>query len=301
MTQALCGLLRWAGGEVVCSDVHAALGLSLRSVAVTGKTCVGQWAEHGADVFLAEGLRPFGLHVRALHPPSAAVGLAEHEPYVDHFRDSYTPLIRRALAHNQPVLAWQGWAGDDGGVRWGVVTRECAGDLGFAGVTRGDEASTVLVKPPIQCYVVEDVSPQSPDTSALWQCAMTRSDVFARDAVGRANFVSGPAATDAWKASLLDGGRCPACGSASAFCHVRHARAMAADRMAAIDFLTRNRPGVEPTLHPKIDALITACRETCETLNALCDAQDATPDALSVVEQRDREVAELISSLIKTM
>ncbi|MCH7872289.1 MAG: hypothetical protein IID33_11375, partial [Planctomycetes bacterium] len=145
-------------------ELVAVLGLGLMTVAVDDEPDIGRWAAYGRDVFLEDAAETYGIRLRALHPRRAAVGLGGSPEFAAHFRESYAPLIHRALAHDQPVLAWRGWAGDDFG-HWGVITHLVDERFfGFAGGQYG--IPTPLSDAAHQAYVVEAVEPTFPKVRA---------------------------------------------------------------------------------------------------------------------------------------
>jgi len=158
LAAALQAVLRWGGLELDEYTLSAILGLSfLVAVPRDGETPEGG-ETLARDWNLPAAARLVGLELRPLHPPEAACGLADVEAFAGHFLDSYVPLIRDALNHGQPVLAWQGWP-EDLARQWGIITASGREGLGLSGVVlRGEGDVLPLTAPAVQCYVVESAS-----------------------------------------------------------------------------------------------------------------------------------------------
>lgn len=169
LSSALRAVATYSGESPQLSEVHNLLGLSLLMTASRGADNSTPWPLLARDAFIVEAGRALGLTIRDIHPPEAAVGVQRAAEFRQHFDASYAPLIRRALEHHQPVLAWQGWEGK-GEFHWGIITRDDPRGVGFAGVPHPHDLVTdttqpeqVIRRPPVQVYVVEESS--SPQAS----------------------------------------------------------------------------------------------------------------------------------------
>lgn len=117
------------------------------------------WEQLARDQSIVPAATSFGLQLRALHPLAAAAGLNQSAEFPAHFRDSYVPLIRRAVEHGQPVLAWRGWPAPADQC-WGVVLESRA--EGLFGLTRRPNSAPGAVEQLVplgaahQVYVVEE-------------------------------------------------------------------------------------------------------------------------------------------------
>lgn len=178
-----------------CSATHDAIvtatgrGLGARFSLLTDVPAA--WIADRQDCSLPFVAEVFGLTVRSLNPPAAVDGLDAAPEFTGHFIDSYKPLIVRALAHGQPVLAWGGWGGHPG-FRWGVVIQEGGGALGLLGCVPGIAGVVPLTLAATQCHVVERWSGAVPDPSAVLACGV---DSILTDDGGS---VCGPAAYSHW-------------------------------------------------------------------------------------------------------
>jgi len=267
LTLALEAVLRWAGGNVRYHKLNASLGLSLRTTAVRSDVCLGTWSSFGCDAFLEETAAAFGLRLRELHPPAAAVGLADTAEFRQHFEASYAPLIRRALEHRQPVLAWRGWP-DVQSSFWGVITRTSDEGVGFAGTVMWSGGQTVpLIDPAVQVYVVEECAPCEPDDAALLRAVLARFEMALRDVPdGCPGVVTGADAFDVWASRLQVPVPCPACDQRGDRCHAQLARCLSSDRGSGVQFFLHYRDGADQTTRPLLDALLGLCHTTIDLL-----------------------------------
>ena len=207
LTRVVRLVAREAGYDVDHDDLSAALGLSLFACAVLDSPDVGDWSAHGRDAFLIEAARLFGMNIREIHPPEAAVGLRRSPEFRQHFDASYKPLIEHALAHEQPVLAWRGWVGPRD-LTWSVIRRRDDSEIGFSAAAatpdahaEGEECS--FDYPPVQVYVVETVAPTSLGPLDLTPCALEHAYQSLSNEIGAGvGLVTGPAAYDAWAQHL---------------------------------------------------------------------------------------------------
>jgi len=151
---AVClrALLAGAGREVSYEELAAVLGFSTTLVAVRGEA-LGWWCTFARDTHLYETARLYGVRLRALHPQAASRGLESSSEFAGHFRDSYAPLIERALEHDQPVLVWRGWPAPRERL-WGLIIEFRSGM--FIGHSLWHNGQPIpLVSAAHQVYVVE--------------------------------------------------------------------------------------------------------------------------------------------------
>jgi hypothetical protein len=215
LTHALCAIADRAGYAIDPDDLNAALGLSWMSIAVPSEPDPGCWPMYARDAFLVEAGRLFGMTIRDMHPPEAARGLSDAAEFTQHFDASYRPLVLRALEHDQPVLAWQGWPGDMR-LAWGIITGTSDAGIGLrgrvawpsgAGSDRTPEVVT-LDHPPVQLYVVETIAATQPDPQELLDLALEHAKQVLSDALhDRFGVITGPAAYDTWIEHSKDVGR----------------------------------------------------------------------------------------------
>lgn len=162
LSSTLQAVATCSGKSPQLSEVHNLLGLSLLMTASRSADNSAPWPLLARDAFIMEAGRALGLTIRDIHPPEAAVGVQRAAEFRQHFDASYAPLIRRALEHHQPVMAWQGWEGE-AEFHWGIITRDDPRGVGFAGiphpydlVSPSGQPEQVIRRPPVQVYVVEE-------------------------------------------------------------------------------------------------------------------------------------------------
>jgi len=310
LTHCMMTLVRWAGGNATYRDVNAALGLSLRTVAVKRCPDPGWWSTYACDRFLEEAARMWGLRLRPVHPPEAAVGLNTYASFEQHFAASYAPLIRDALRHEQPVLAWQGWP-DVRSAQWGIITREGDDGLGFGGTTIWSRGQSVpLVAPAIQLYVVEEVHLQQPTSEELFRAAVGRFRAVVREPGDvDPDVVWGHAAYQTWLERLEEAG--PRAADAEGRGHVQHARSITGDRAAGLSFFRHYRDGAEGELRHCIDAILAECRGEIDVLATMRDPRDVavligTPEGrralgsgLRAAQFFERELADAVDTVAR--
>ncbi|RME39754.1 MAG: hypothetical protein D6788_04775, partial [Planctomycetota bacterium] len=186
LPRALARLMGVSPTSSAFDDLLAAMGLAFLIPAVPDEPDVGRWPLYARDAFLAPAGALFGLTVRDIHPPQVARGLTREEAFRQHFDASYRPFLHEALKHDQPVLAWQGWA-DEAAMLWGVVTETCDEGAGFGGwVDAGSSAEPrryVLETPPAQLYVIEAMNPSDPEPETLIDTVSTHMGLLCRDAI----------------------------------------------------------------------------------------------------------------------
>jgi len=159
---SLRAVLAYLDSDHPYDELVATLGLGFATVATTDDS-LGWWCTYARDASLIETAKLYGLRLRELHPPEAALGLSGSPEFAQHFRDSYVPLIARALEHGQPVLAWRGWLAPRDRL-WGVITSIRGAQI--FGQTLWHEGQPLpLTGPAHQAYVVEEFRP--PDDKAV--------------------------------------------------------------------------------------------------------------------------------------
>jgi hypothetical protein len=259
LTRSLACVLRSAGAQPNDDDLNAALGLPWMTVAVPREPCVARWPAYARDFKLVKAARLFGLRIRDLHPPDAATGLDRAPEYFQHFDASYRPLIQRALEHGQAVLAWQGWPSPHE-MDWGIVTATSADGVGFRGVTPlGSLQGVTVMTPPIQMYVVEDITPVQPDSAAIVWIALEAADQVLGDRLDpRLGVATGPAAYEVWAERIRGGGRCPYAGSCLPNCHGTLLKHLLHNRAVAHDFVQAHRSVLDAFAPGSADALLAS-------------------------------------------
>lgn len=175
---ALGALLRAAGRPRPIVEIASVLGLVNAPVAVRNE-CPRNWHKYGRDLCLGPACGLYGIRLRDLHPPDAAAGLADSAEFPAHFRESYVPLMERALAVNQPLFVWRGWPAP-AELDWGVVIANRAGHLfGHCPGTGGSQVE--LSGTSHQVYVVEELpGPERPEPTqtAVENCRQAALDRF---------------------------------------------------------------------------------------------------------------------------
>ncbi|RMF83437.1 MAG: hypothetical protein D6744_04635 [Planctomycetota bacterium] len=195
---SLRALLLRADVRVGYADLLAALGLGSAVVAAIDDT-FGWWASHARDAALDTVAARYGLRLRCLHPPEAAVGLRRSIEFAQHFHDSYEPLIRAAIEHGLPALVWRGWPPPRDHM-WGVVTDAPPNMLSGYSLWHGGHPLP-MTGPAHQVYIVEDAAPpvESPTHEELFELAVDHQRAqWAGTWCARPNILTGRDAWDAW-------------------------------------------------------------------------------------------------------
>ncbi len=200
-------VLREYGLKVGIEEIHASLGLAVRACADRRIPNPDWWASLGTDRALIDAGRMFGLTIRDLHPGNAACALEHADAFAQHFDASYSPLIERALEHDQPVWAWCATDDVPGHPRvWRRLIARCKGGVGFkaryAVFSDSDdsaERASRLTRPPTQCYIVEKANPSAPSHDELIagfrKCSLRMLSVSDAPDLGCEH---GPASYDVW-------------------------------------------------------------------------------------------------------
>ncbi len=272
---AIREIARGAGYAIEYDSLSIALGLPWLTCAVPTEPDVGMWPMYARDAFVIQAGRLFGMTIRGIHPPEAARGLNSAAEFRQHFHASYRPLVKRALEHDQPVLAWRGWPGDRE-PQWGIIRADCDTGFGFTGTTMSaDDAPTAadsvpLDGPPIQLYVVETITPRIPGNEELI-CAAFRHALLALsgDLNERLGVVMGPAAYAAWIERLEEKTATGQGAAVAAAGHSRLATSVNMAHRAAVRFLTRCADRTAPVDSPLLDTLLGCSREIAAALDSL--------------------------------
>jgi len=209
--------------ERPCDELVATLGFGAATVAAPHDS-LESWSTYARDASLVTTAQLYGLRLRALHPPAAATRLSHAAEYAGHFRDSYVPLIREALAHEQLALAWRGWPAPSDRL-WGVLTH-VQGEQLF-GHTLGQSGRPVqLTGPAFQVYIVEEFQPPIAETLSpdvlFAHVARQASEAWAGTWAPGSGVLTGPAAYDAWQDTLRSA---PAANTGKSPLHVQHSHA----------------------------------------------------------------------------
>lgn len=202
-------------------ELVALLGLGAR-FRVSPAECIAEWVLAAQDVRLVETAALYGLQLREMHPPDAAVGVTRSAEFPAHFRDSYVPLIRRALEHGQPCLARRGWPPPNAAA-WGVITA-AEGETLLGITSELDGARVPLIGPAVQVYVVEDYRPVPAgtlSTERLLAHAVTAATVSGAEIA--AGYAPRNAYLKSWQQWRSDHGAqaCPGCGGRADDCWLR--------------------------------------------------------------------------------
>lgn len=265
-------------------DLAAALGHSLMICAVPSEEDHARWPMYARDGLLVEAANLFGMTIRAVHPPEAAIGLHREEAFGQHFDASYRPFILAALKNRQPVLAWRGWGGEEA-LSWGVIQSTCDDGVGFAGTVWAAPdrpEAHVLRHPPAQLYTVERIDPVSPPPEAL---AMAAIDHAARvlDSEFGAPFgaITGSKACDLWRERAAEGSANAAFAAAIIDAHGSALRFFERARAAGSTAVAPTLERLLPLIQDAIDALGAA--STSEASSAIGRARDVYAEMATIL------------------
>lgn len=275
LAAVLTALLRHRGSPAAYADVAIALGLPFVLCADREEPDVARFAHLSRDFALQPAAEGFGLRLRPLHSRATTATLRPSPEFALHFRDSYVPLIRRALAHDQPVLAWQGWPApaDDA---WGVITgwNDRAAEL--VGVVAGSANPSRLVGPALQCYVVEAVDPRMPTPAELLTAAAGGLARLEEECAEQGDRVTGAFAWRLWAARLV----AAAAAHADMAAHLRLLRNLLANRVSVKRWLAAHRDQLPASA---ADALANQLADACTQLNRLAEAIGSNPASIGEV------------------
>jgi len=192
-------------------ELLAALGLGTATVAVPDDP-LGWWCTCARDLWLAETAKLYGLQLREMHPPQTALGLGRSPEYAQHFRDSYVPLVARALEHEQLVLAWCGWPSPCDRL-WGVITH-VDGQMLVGQTLSRDRRSLPLTGPANQLYIVEGFDPpgleSATPTDFFDHAARAASAMWSGAWAAELDIQMGPSAYQVWQTTLRASAKEPA-------------------------------------------------------------------------------------------
>ncbi len=268
-------------------EIVAVLGLGMAVVAVPDDE-LGWWCTYARDAALAPVAIHYGLQLRELHPPSAAIGLARSAEYARHFQDSYLPLIRRALDHGQRVLTWRGWPPPRERL-WGVLVEQ-QGDMLLGHTLWHRSGPLPLIGPAHQAYIVEDFARPTTDWTPVQQF---KTAVRATLAIWRGPWpdetgvLAGPAAYDAWCEVLAHPHAREASGRSLGWQHSQAVRVHTAARASLATWLrsiAAKLGGRDVELAARWAA---ACDQVVEILSG-CETCEATEELFRDAAGRNR-------------
>jgi hypothetical protein len=313
---AVRALARSLAAEMDYDELCAALGISLVAVAGPEDSSPGLWLTYARDAFLAPTCRLFGLQVRDLHPPDVGMDMLWAEEFPQHFQLSYKPLIRRALEHEQPVLAWRGWEGEAGAL-WGVITAVHGEELW--GVVPGAAGRARLTEPAMQCYVVEQYERRTPSSEEVLAAALAHAHAYLsqpqelvkRPDPQRSRIVTGPQAYEAWARWLEAQPPCDGQDPAREVFRTYAGRLCAA-RLSAMRFLHRADTVAGPDHANILDSIVAACDELVEELSPFSKAEEISAfwstaeghiellEAVRAAKRADEQIVGYIGKLLAT-
>jgi len=278
---ALCLRALLAAGQPdppAYDELVAALGLGSAMTAAPGE-CLGWWWTYARELALPQAAALYGLRLRGLHPPQASAGLDRSPEFAQHFVDSYVPLIRAALAHEQPVLVWRGWP-RPADRHWGVLVAADGDQL--AGYTLGSDGRTVrLAGPAHQAYVVEECRPPEvtpTSAAALFQQSCRAALAFARtDSLAGGDVETGEQAYKQWREAVMHPPACPLCGGRSHRCVVRLTRVLVSARRHLATWLGRVASALDTGSRAQADRWAAACRSMAERLQPFESSKAVKP------------------------
>ena len=231
---ALLTVLQAHASHATYDDLAVALGLAFMTCGDRDEPDVAAFADLARDVALEPAAELFGVRVRPLHSRTTTETLTPSPEFALHFRDSYVPLIQRAVAHGQPVLAWRGWP-TPADRNWGLVTEADAAG-GLRGVVPGCPDVVPLDSAALQCYVVEEVAARSPAPADILACGAAGLARLDEECADHGTRVAGAFAWRLWGDRLRsvsdgdDAGLAP---------HLNLARHVSANRQTAGRWLAR--------------------------------------------------------------
>lgn len=292
--------------RVDSDELLAAMGLSLMMPAVEDTPDLGAWMFFARDAFLIPAARAFGMTIREVHPPQAAHGLRNAAEFRQHFDASYRPFIARALEHDQPVLAWQGWSGS-ASMLWGKITSSCQDGAGFRGeiYLHGDTVSDVLLEAPaVQVYVIESIRPTAPSSKNLLDMVLSHAaDVFNDQLQDRFAVRTGPQAYAAWIERLKQCGPTESDSERETSWRGHHAlrACVSAGCTSLARFLQKHASDVQTARHAELEALSRWCQEVTDAIGGPSEVvasqnADSTIVGLERAMHATEEVRDAITS-----
>ncbi|MBN2445563.1 MAG: hypothetical protein JXO22_02485 [Phycisphaerae bacterium] len=301
---SLRAVLNEAGAPREYDEIVAALGLGVAVVSVADE-CIGWWAAYERDVSLAAAAETYGILLRELHPPAAAIGLADAREFEQHYRDSYVPLIRRALEVGQVCLAWRGWP-QPMDRAWGVITEARAAALW--GVAPGRSSTLRQIGGAAwQVYIVEKITPQQRDdrlqASALFDQACDAARRFWKPTEQKTRAIlTGAAAFDAWADALDRDNPCPRCAEQSYRCQGQLTRVLISSREHLSRWLRRVMPELDSRRQKLAERWVAASEQSADAMSAYQEDARlqrlfATTDGRAVVRQAIERVRDIEAAL----
>ena len=307
---ALCLRALLAGGQPdppPYDELVGALGLGAAMTAAPGE-CLGWWWTYARELALPQAAALYGLRLRGLHPPQASAGLDRSPEFAQHFVDSYVPLIRAALAHEQPVLVWRGWP-RPADRHWGVLVAADGDQL--SGYTLGCEGQTVrLAGPAHQVYVVEEDRPPkatTPSATALFQQSCRAALIFSRTgSPAGINVETGEQAYKQWREAVMHPPACPLCGGRSNHCVAQLAHVLVSARRHQATWLGRVASALDAGSRAQAERWAAVSRSVAERLEPYESEQPTkavleSPLGREQLAQAIDEVGALESRLIESL
>lgn len=204
--------------QIELDETHATALLGLGSIITADPpSCLRSWPKAGRDAALLSTAELIGIQLRELHPPSASRGLNRSAEFDQHFRDSYIPLMRRALESDQSLLAWCGWPAPYRN-EWGLITHAKDGQFSGQIFSASDEQASkefTLENAAYQVYVVERIDPLVFPTRTPAQCYEHVAEITRRfwdgTLLADRQVLSGQRAYELLMETLFDEKICPQC------------------------------------------------------------------------------------------
>lgn len=273
----LTNLLAARGASAAYDELLALLGLG-NLIAASPAEALGVWPALARDRRLPAVAALLGLVLRPLHPADAARGLSESAEFPLHFRDSYAPLIARALDVGQLVLCWRGWPPPREPL-WGVIS-ERHGELlaGHSLWHRGEPMP--LIGSAQQCYVVEDYrAPGRPLAAGerfdeARRAALSHWTPCAAAEAASAGPLVGRAAWDAWIGEIAAPSERTRGAAPLARQIADGARALAGARRCAAAWLAQIGPALAPAQRDVATDWARALSCVGDRLEPACEAED---------------------------
>jgi hypothetical protein len=243
-----------------------------------------QWNTYGRHAFLESAARLYGLELRDLHPPDAAPLPLTPPEFEDHFVDSYLPLVRTALEHDHPALAWMGWPLPERAI-WGVITEFDAG----RGVCLGHSISSggrpvALAAAPVQVYTVQEYREMDCPPSAIIDAALEHATVvLANRLPAKYRTVSGVAALEKWRTAAEE--------DPGAKLHANLVRSFLTGRRSAVQFFQLHGGGASASQAAIVGQLEAIFEKQVQFLAPLAHEVDG-------VLKRAKELHSVLDSLI---
>ncbi|NOX59093.1 MAG: hypothetical protein GXP29_09580 [Planctomycetes bacterium] len=292
-------LLEDTGGEATEADLLVALGAAFSLCSYESANGEFPILAECHDLALPEAADLFGIRLRALHPPRARFGLDHSAEFAEHFEDSYVPLIERAVAHGQPVLALRGWPAESGAT-WGLILPDECGNDPLRGVAGGSRDVIPLVEPALQCYVIEEVHPEQPQADDVLLCGARAAVRLVEEGPRVYPGLLLTPQTLAGVAKVLE--RSP---DVEALQVVRNvASVLAARRGAAARYLEQHAEGMRTQFKDNVRTLRQLCEQSAKNAHRLSSVinesgqnRDAARNSLAGLSQQSGEMMSVIETI----